>query len=94
MMNDPIRNFVFACVLAGLMHRRGEGTPKDHGRAAKLFEGACDQHSASGCYHLGEAYRDGLGVQASASLALGFFERACQAGRNQACAVLREQGEP
>ena len=61
----------------GVIHHGGEaGVVKNLQLAVEWWEKAARHKSASAMFNLGMAYRHGLGVQASSSIAMDYFKRA------------------
>ena len=53
---------VFAQVILGTMHGKGEGVPQDYTKAVEWYRLAADQGYAKAQYILGTMYNEGLGV--------------------------------
>ena len=85
----------WSCLTAGLMHERGQGTPRDFAQAASFFAKSCDVRYPSGCQYLGDEYAHGEGVpkdeargRALYAEAAGLHDKACDAGDNYSCQAL------
>jgi TPR repeat protein len=77
-----------ACVGYGTLLARGDGVPKDAGRAVGLFRSACDRGDLLGCCDLGAMYLDGDGVSRDAERGAALFRRACDGGEPLGCFLL------
>ena len=85
-----------SCVNLGIMFGTGEGVGRDTGRAATLFQGACNAGVAAGCARFGEALHNGLGIQADQPRALETFKKGCDLKNATACnqlALMNVRGE-
>ncbi|MCA9714082.1 MAG: SEL1-like repeat protein [Myxococcales bacterium] len=66
-------------------------------QATLYLDEACRRGVPSGCFELGNLYRQGNGVQRSPAHAANYYERACNAGMGEACTaggLLCERGDP
>jgi hypothetical protein len=85
---------VAACVTLARLYSSGEVTPRDLGRAAELFQTACnslgfDGEGSQGCYFLGVMYRDGIYVEKNVARGTDLLHRACDVGGQAvACTAL------
>jgi len=77
---------LLGCELLGLSLMRGEAGVVDFVAAKVALEVACKGDMWGGCHHLGTLYRDGLGVDKNATLALEYHEKGCNGGTAEACA--------
>lgn len=77
-----------ACAAVGKMCFNGWGTDKDLKRAETLFKKACDGNESRGCELLGLLY---LASDPPAALAL--LDKACKAGREEACQSAAKHGK-
>src|SRR5260221_397231 len=66
-----------SCVNLGIMFANGTGVAKDTGKAATLFQGACNGGVASGCDHFGLALLTGQGIQTDQPRAADTFKKGC-----------------
>ena len=58
----------------------------DHKKMVEIYQTACDQGKASGCYNLAVLYTEGTGnVQKDEQKALKLYEKACDANFASAC---------
>jgi TPR repeat protein len=78
-----------ACVRAGSMRERGEGTAADPGEALKRYEKACEGGYAPGCTAEGSCHAREM---RSAGKAAKLFEKACAAGDGEGCLELAHLG--
>jgi TPR repeat protein len=78
-----------ACNSEGVFYKTGKGgTPVDEGRAATLYQKACDLKNAWGCTNLGEVYTSGRGVPRDEAKAAVLLRQACDLKNPQACSDL------
>ena len=77
------------CSNLGLLHELGRGVPVSKGKAAALYERACQGGIAAACANLGGLLQTGDGVAVDQKRARVLFERACEAGVVEACGVER-----
>jgi TPR repeat protein len=75
-------------VQQGLAFKRGEGVPKDDGRAVACFKAACDGGSQVGCGYFAGMLLMGRGVPAQPEHAVELLRSACKAGAQNACTRL------
>jgi hypothetical protein len=66
-----------ACYREGTAYANGAGVARDEGRAAALFQRACDGGVMSGCANLGWLYFSGHGVAKDDARASALFQKAC-----------------
>jgi serine/threonine-protein kinase len=59
----------------GIKYEKGDGVPKDLGKAADLYRQAAEKGDAAGQFHLGTMYRDGDGVEKDPTKAAEFFTK-------------------
>lgn len=88
-----------SCVNLGIMFANGTGVPRDTGKAATLFQGACNAGVAAGCDHFGLALLTGQGIQTDQPRAADTFKKGCDLKNAEACNRLalmaeRAQGGP
>lgn len=76
------------CSDAGVLVRRGVGTPRDDRRAAELYRRACDGGNAIGCTNLASLHERGEGVPKDLTRARALYRDACDRGERGACANL------
>lgn len=72
-------------------YRRG-----DYAAAAALFQQACNDGHATGCFNLGVLYDNGRGVAKDETRAAGLYQQACTGGDATGCTNLGvdyERGE-
>ena len=74
--------------LAAITIKPGQDINKDHQKAAKLFQKACDGGDARGCSFLGFLYERGLGVKKDYQKASELFQKACDDGLAVGCSNL------
>jgi uncharacterized protein len=75
-----------ACVSLGTVYRYGYADIKsDYPRAVKLYEMACKGGLSTGCYRLGQMWRDGKGVSKDMRKAISFYKKACDMSDKYAC---------
>ncbi|MFW9619049.1 MAG: tetratricopeptide repeat protein [Sulfurospirillum sp.] len=60
----------------------------DFTTAKELFEKACNEGDAAGCYNLVTMYENGQGVKQDLFKAVQFFEKACDNGYVTGCSIL------
>ena len=85
-----------SCVNLGLMFANGTGVPADQGRAATLFQGACNASVGAGCDHFGLALQFGRGIQSDQARAIDTFKKGCDLHNAEACnrrALMAERGQ-
>lgn len=81
-----------ACVNLGAFLYLGRGIARDRARAEKLFAESCFRGDASACGEQGAALLTlRMDHPKDAKAGLGFLERACTAGEEDACAALYAQ---
>src|SRR5688572_27263344 len=51
------------CMTLAGMHLRGEGAPRDAGKAADFYKKACDLGTAQGCFELASMHVTGQGAK-------------------------------
>jgi TPR repeat protein len=85
----------WSCLTAGLMHERGQGTPRDFAQAASFFATSCDVRYAQGCQYLADEYAHGEGVPKDEARgrvlyteAAGLHDKACAGGDIDSCHAL------
>jgi TPR repeat protein len=74
--------------VAGQRYFTGDGVPRNHAQAARLFRRAADADHPYAQYSLGLMYEQGYGVRKDMREALGWFERAAALGHGPARARL------
>lgn len=67
------------------MYYNGKGVGQDYAKAAELFEKACNEGDAWGCYVLGNMYEYGRGVRQNNQTALEYYGKACDLGDQLGC---------
>lgn len=85
-----------SCVNLGIMFANGTGVPQDTGKAATLFQGACNAGIAAGCDHVGLALQFGRGIQTDLPRAMTTFQKGCDLKNAEACnrlALMAERGQ-
>lgn len=81
-----------ACVNLGAFLYLGRGVARDRARAEKLFAESCFRGDASACGEQGAALLTlRMDHPKDAKAGIGFLERACTAGEEDACAALYAQ---
>ena len=60
----------------------------DYQKAAQLYQKACDEGNALGCYNLGVLYHNGKGVNQDYQKAAQFYQKACDGGGAKGCSSL------
>jgi TPR repeat protein len=65
------------CFGLAVLYARGDGVPRDAGRAAALHQQACELGHARACLMLAERHERGLGVARDAARAAFWRQRAC-----------------
>ncbi len=88
-----------SCVNLGIMFANGQGVARDTGKAATLFQHACDAGIGAGCDHFGLALEFGQGIQQDLPRAITTLEKGCNLGNSESCnrrALMAEraQGSP
>jgi TPR repeat protein len=81
-------------MFAGQMNEYARGVVKDDGKAARLYERACDLQWAPGCYNLAIMYERGTGVPVDRAKAGDLYQVACTAGAQAGCEKAREMHAP
>jgi uncharacterized protein len=71
-------------------YHHGKGVPKDGGKAARLYEIACDKGSPSGCKGIAMLLSTGVSVPFDEARALKFYQRACDLGDKWACGAVAQ----
>ena len=74
-----------SCVNLGFAFERGQGAPKDVGRAAQLYQKACELGSALGCHNHGFLLAQGEGISHDPARAVAAWEKACSGGEARGC---------
>jgi TPR repeat protein len=64
----------------GLLYARGQGVPRDYGKAAEWYRKAADSGVAAAEYNLGVMYANGQGVERNQSEASRWFSKAAEQG--------------
>ncbi len=75
------REIAHACSLAGTAFLVGEGAEKNLQLALPLLEKGCAANDTFGCYNLGTIYEG-----SDKPRALGYYQKACDRGDQEACA--------
>ncbi len=88
-----------SCVNLGIMFANGTGVPRDLGKAATLFQNACNGSVGAGCEHFGLALLTGQGIQTDQNRAADIFKKGCDLRNAESCNRLalmasRGQGGP
>ena len=65
---------------------RGRDVPRDFGKAAKVYERACDEGEVVACRHFALALASGRGIAVDRQEAGAIFAAACDAGDTPSCA--------
>jgi TPR repeat protein len=75
------------CNTLALLLEEGHGAPKDEARALSLFRMACERQQWRACFNLATRHYKGesLGLAPDLTVAISFFERACNVGPPSAC---------
>ena len=73
--------------LAGV-YAKGEGVPKDLGKAAGFYKKACDANNALGCLDLAAMHRSGEGASKDVQKAALLLKRGCDLGNADGCTQL------
>ena len=73
------------------MYYEGEGVVQDRGRAAELYQRACEGGDSQACSDLGFSYARGAGVTKDPARARKLYERACDSGVAPGCYNLYER---
>ena len=73
------------CSNLGLLHEMGRGVAVNKGKAAVLYERACEGGIAEACVNLGGLLQTGDGVAVDKKRANALYGRACEAGVVEAC---------
>jgi len=73
------------CTNLGITYQNGEGVAKDFGKAAQLFQKACDNREMFGCNNLGNIYYNGYGVAKDIYKAMELYQKACDGGVKVGC---------
>lgn len=60
----------------------------DYTRAVELFENACEQNIAPGCFNLGIMYYKGRGIQKDYAKSAKFLEKTCALEGKVGCYIL------
>ena len=74
-----------SCVNLGIMFANGTGVARDTGKAATLFQNACNAGIAAGCDHFGLALQFGQGIQQDLPRAITTLEKGCSLGNAESC---------
>ena len=77
-----------AALTHGRMFASGDGTLKDIGKAAALFEKACTDGNLEGCNELARLLITGNGVTQDVKRGLRLYEEACEGGELHSCTSL------
>jgi len=73
----------------GVPYPRGDGVPKDFGKARELFQEAANQGNAEGQYNLGVVYARGDGVRQDLGKAADLYQKAANQGYEPAITQLK-----
>src|SRR5512134_2153424 len=76
------------CYKLGGLHARGEGIPKDPGKAAGFYKKACEGNNAAGCLDLAAMHRSGEGASKDVQKAALLLKRGCDLGNSDGCTEL------
>ncbi len=79
---------VNACVQIGEMYATGTRVPRDMGRAAEMYQHACDHGAMEICNTLGEIYERGQQFEGGMQRAEELFRVACGGGSQAGCTNL------
>jgi TPR repeat protein len=85
-----------SCVNLGIMFANGTGVPADLGKAATLFQNACNAGVGAGCDHFGLALQFGRGIVADLPRAADTLKKGCDLKNAEACnrvALMAERGQ-
>ena len=80
MKNRQLKVWFLAQINLGLIYLKGDGTPKDYGRAFELFEKAAGQNDPKAQALLGKCYEFGLGVAKDNAQAKEWYKKAADQG--------------
>jgi hypothetical protein len=79
------------CEDLGAIFLKGDGVPRDPGRAAVSFERSCDLGLATACANLGLMHYSADGLPKDEQKGLDYLQRACDLGQAQACTWLKSR---
>jgi TPR repeat protein len=82
------------CDWAGWVAERGEGTPADDVRAAKLYARGCDLATDNACWNLSRVFKQGRGVEKDVTHAQALELRACKGSVEEACRAVLARRTP
>ena len=74
-----------SCVNLGIMFLNGDGVARDTGKAATLFQGACNAGVGAGCDRFGLALHSGVGIVSDLPRAATTFSKGCDLRNADAC---------
>ncbi len=78
------------CQILGILYQTGEeGVTQDLGKAAILFQTACEGEMWESCHRLGVMYGGGTGVNQDLDRGVNLLQRACDGREPQSCCLLR-----
>jgi TPR repeat protein len=85
------RGHADSCAMLGVLYDSGNGVGKDPRRAFALYQQACKaSHGRAGCGEMAEHYIKGDTVKKDAHVGRELLLRACPAGDDYACRVLKD----
>jgi hypothetical protein len=84
------QGWMTGCDDLGALFLRGQGIPRDAGRAAAAFERACDGGLAIGCSNLGLMHYSADGIPKDTTKGLAYLKQACGLGLSNACRWLEQ----
>ena len=85
------QGWMSGCESLGLVHLRGEGTPRNPSLAAASFEKACTGGFGTACSDLGLMYHVADGVPRDDTKAFQYLKHACDLGLTEACGRLESE---
>lgn len=78
------------CEGVAIAHLRGDGVPRDPGKAAEFFETACRGGLPTGCANVGFMYYSADGVPKDEARGVAHLRQACDMGHPDACRWLAD----
>jgi TPR repeat protein len=75
-----------SCIELGILYHTGDSVKKDIKKSKKLFQKACQNRVARGCYYLGFVFlRSDHDVEQSTTKAVLAFAKGCDLGSERSC---------
>lgn len=79
------KNHTEACLILADAYYRGQGTPTDYFKSAKILRKLCDKNSSMACHNLGVQYERGEGLRSDITEAWELYGKSCDYGLQEGC---------